>query len=376
MIRLMVWVFALWLVAAAALAHKASDSYLSLETTAAGITGRWDIALRDLDEAVGLDGDDDGTITWGELRRRAAAIQSYALARLKLESGNRPCPLEPGKIRVDHHSDGTYAVLGFAAHCAAGPERLTVEYRLLFDLDPQHRGLLRLTADGTTQTAVFAPMAARQVFEPASTPWRGFVQYVAEGVWHIWTGYDHILFLLSLLLPAVLVREAGAWRPAPRFRDALWDAVRIVTAFTLAHSLTLSLAALGYLALPSRWVEAAIAASVVAAALNNIFPLLHGRRTRLAFLFGWVHGLGFASVLLDLGLPPAVRLVGLAGFNLGVEAGQLVLVAGFLPLAYGLSRSPWYPPAVLRWGSAAIALLAGVWLVERGFDLKLLSFPS
>ncbi|WP_254899305.1 HupE/UreJ family protein [Methylomagnum ishizawai] len=183
------------------------------------------------------------------------------------------------------------------------------------------------------------------------------------------------MFLLSLLLPAVLVREAGAWRPAPRFRDALWDAVRIVTAFTLAHSLTLSLAALGYLALPSRWVEAAIAASVVAAALNNIFPLLHGRRTRLAFLFGWVHGLGFASVLLDLACP-GCALGGLAGFNLGVEAGQLVLVAGFLPLAYGLSRSPWYPPAVLRWGSAAIALLAGVWLVERGFDLKLLSFPS
>lgn len=367
--RLLLLFFVFW--SAAALAHKPSDSYLSLELRQDGIGGRWDIALRDLDYAIGLDGDDDGAITWGELRRREAEVGAYALARLGLSADGSPCPLVPAGLLVDEHTDGKYAVLRFTARCPRPTAALAVDYRLFFDLDPQHRGLLNLAGGSGVRTAVLGPGAGPRRFDLGESrdPSRELLEFVREGIWHIWLGYDHILFLLSLLLPAVLVWESGRWQHAGSFRAALWDVTRVVTAFTLAHSVTLSLAALGYVDLPSRWVESAIAASVIIAALNNLLPLLHGRRAALAFGFGLVHGLGFAAVLSDLALPRESRLWGLLGFNLGVELGQLAMVAVFLPLAYTLGHHRLYQTAVLKAGSAAIALLAGVWLVERALGL-------
>ena len=203
--------------------------------------------------------------------------------------------------------------------------------------------------------------------------WRQFADYVRHGVWHIWIGFDHILFLVSLLLPAVLVRHAGCWKERETLKASVLDVVRIVTAFTLAHSLTLTLAALGALSLPSRLVESAIAASVVLAALNNLWPLVHRWRAAVAFAFGLIHGFGFASVLADLGLPQDALVVSLVGFNVGVELGQLAIVAAFLPLAHALRRGLFYRRVVLGGGSALIALLAMVWLAERAFDLKLLA---
>jgi hypothetical protein len=377
-----IWLCALLLAwSSLAAGHKASDSYLSLETGADGIAGRWDIALRDLDYALGLDADDDGAITWGELRRRQGDIAGYALARLAVTAAGVPCPLGLRDFLVDHHTDGAYAVLQLGGACSA-PEGqpkgaaggVSVDYRLFFDLDAQHRGLLRWSDGAAAGTAVLAPGDHRRTFGAGPEPGGGFADFVREGVWHIWTGYDHLLFLLSLLLPAVLVREQGRWRRAPSFRSALWDVVRVVTAFTLAHSLTLSLAALGYVDLPSRWVESAIAASVILAALNNLAPAFQGRRPALAFGFGLVHGLGFASVLSDLDLPADARLWALLGFNLGVEIGQLAVVAAFLPLAHAASGFRLYRTAALQTGSGVIALVALAWLLERAFDLPLAGF--
>ncbi|MEO5732069.1 MAG: HupE/UreJ family protein, partial [Rubrivivax sp.] len=164
------------------------------------------------------------------------------------------------------------------------------------------------------------------------------------------------------------------WQPVSRFPTAFWDVLRIVTAFTVAHSITLSLAVLGVVSLPSRVVESSIAASVVLAALNNVFPLFHGRRWLVAFTFGLLHGFGFASVLVDLGLPQQALALALLGFNLGVEVGQLTIVALFLPLAYLLRRGWFYRRVVLTGGSVVIAMLAAVWFVERAFVLKLLPF--
>ena len=191
-------------------------------------------------------------------------------------------------------------------------------------------------------------------------------------MWHIWVGFDHILFLLSLLLPAVLAWQASRWQPVQGFRPAFWDVFRVVTSFTVAHSITLSLAALGIVALPSRLVESAIAASVVVAALNNLKPMVEGRRWLVAFGFGLIHGFGFASVLGELGLPRDALLLALVGFNLGVECGQLVIVALFLPLAYSLRGSRFYRRTVMKGGSLAIAGIAGIWLAERVFGFKLL----
>jgi len=360
------------LCASAAHAHKPSDSYLAVAVAGSAVHGQWDIALRDLDYAIGLDSNGDGDITWGELRARQDDITAYALARLTVALDGAPCqPRATGHL-VDHHSDGAYAVLRFEAQCARPGRTLELGYSLFFDLDPQHKGLLRLEYEGATRTAIFSPEASRQRFE-LTRPSRivQFFDYGREGVWHIWIGFDHILFLLSLLLPAVLVPVRGSWRAVARFKPALWDVFKIVTAFTVAHSITLSLAALGVITLPTRLTESAIALSVVLAALNNIFPLFQRRRWMVAFAFGLIHGFGFASVLADLGLPRDALLLALVGFNLGVEAGQLAIVSGFLPAAYWLRHTALYQKVIFLGGSALICLRATLWLVERAFNLKL-----
>lgn len=358
----------------AALAHKPSDSYLSLQVTETTIQGQWDIALRDLDYALGLDDNQDGAITWGELRARHTEIAAYALARLALSADGEACTTAVLEHLVDDHSDGAYAVLRFSAGCKTEPKVLSAHYRLFFDVDPQHRGLLRLEHAGQTRTAIFSAATPVQRFELAENDrLRQFIDYTAHGVWHIWIGFDHLLFLLSLLLPAVLIRVDGGWTGAARFRDALWEVVKVVSAFTLAHSITLTLAALDVVQLPSRWVESAIAASVIVAALNNLIVMAGASRWLFAFAFGLIHGFGFASVLADLGLPQNALLLALVAFNLGVEAGQLAIVALFLPLAWGV-RNQWiYRRGVLAGGSLLVIATAGIWLVERVFDLKLIT---
>ncbi|HET9643942.1 MAG TPA: HupE/UreJ family protein [Burkholderiaceae bacterium] len=376
MIRRLVALLMLACMVLPARAHKPSDSYLTLNVGVQGrITGRWDIALRDLDYAIGLDANGDGAVTWGELRTRHADIAAYALARLAILADGQTCTITPGSQQVDDHTDGAYTVLLLSIACPHAPQRLAVTYTLFADLDPQHRGLLNLKAQKSTRTAVLGPQAPSQQFDLQRTSRLSqFTDYLREGVWHIWVGYDHILFLLSLLLPAALVMRNGAWRPAERLRQPLLDVVKIVTSFTVAHSITLSLATLGVVSLPSRWVESAIALSVVLAALNNVFPVFQGRRWLVAFCFGLIHGFGFAGVLQDLGLPQGALLLALVGFNLGVEAGQLAIVALFLPLAFSLRRTGFYRRAVFTGGSLVIALVAGVWLAERVFVFKLLPF--
>jgi len=364
---------AMGLMAGSAWAHKPSDSYLTLAVADATISGRWDIALRDLDHALGLDADGDGLITWGELRSRHDDIAAYAAARLAVTADGAACTLEIGAQQVDTHTDGAYTVLPLRLACPRPPSSLGLSYTLFADLDPQHRGLLQLGAQGSTRAAILGPQAPQQLFELGQGgAWAQFVAYLRDGVWHIWIGFDHILFLLSLLLPAVGLWVARRWQPVDRFGPAFWDVLRIVTSFTVAHSITLSLATLGFVSLPSRLVESAIAASVVLAALNNVWPLFLGRRWLMAFAFGLVHGFGFASVLADLGLPQGTLALALVGFNVGVELGQLAIVLAFLPLAYALRRTWFYRRVVLLGGSLAIAVLAAVWLAERLFELELM----
>jgi hypothetical protein len=375
MMRRLLVAIASLLIASPALAHKPSDSYLSLAVRGAAVSGQWDIALRDLDFAIALDANGDAEITWGEVRARHADIAAYAMARLALSMEGSACPARVTEHLIDDHTDGAYAVLRFQAECPKASDVLQVRYGLFFDIDPQHKGLLRLEYQGASVAAIFSPDKAGQSFSLVKpSKLTQFIDYLVEGVWHIWIGFDHILFLLALLLPAVALRSRHAWQPVEAFRPAFMNVFKIVTAFTVAHSITLSLATLGVVDLPSRLVESVIAASVVIVALNNVFPLFSERRWVMAFAFGLVHGFGFASVLADLGLPSNALVLALVGFNLGVEAGQLAIVSAFLPIAFALRRTPFYGRFILLGGSLLIALVASAWFVERAFDLKLLPF--
>lgn len=352
-------------------AHKPSDSYLALDWNGHRIEARWDIALRDLETAIGLDADGDGRITWGELRSRHDDIAAYALARIELLADGLACTAAAGEQLVDEHADGAYTVLPIVFDCPHEPRTLSVGYRLFAELDPTHRGLLRLTRAGATTTAVLDPNRPAAGFG-GSRSGSPFAQFLREGVWHIWIGLDHVLFLLSLLLPTVLVRQAGAWQPAPALGGVLIDVAKVVTAFTVAHSITLTLATLGVVSLPSALVESVIAASVFLVALANLLPGLHVGRWQTAFAFGLVHGFGFATVLAGLELPTGALLQALFAFNVGVELGQLAIVAVFLPMAFAARGTRLYRQAVLAGGSVAIATLAAIWFTERAFSVSLL----
>ncbi len=364
-------------------AHKPSDSYLTFEITpdTRTVDLRWDIALRDLDFALDLDTDQSADLTWQEVLSAQDRIQDYALKHLMVRANSDKgplCPLKPGRqAQLDQHSDGTYIVLWLKTQCDVElKDGIWVNYQLFFNLDPTHRGLAQWSADQKPLgSALFKPEAPALALgvKPLSAL-SVAADYIKDGVWHIWIGIDHILFLVSLLLPAVMLRTDQHWRGVPKLSDAVKDIVKVVTAFTLAHSITLSLAALKIVQLPSVWVESIIALSVVVAALNNLRGAVHSKRWMMAFGFGLLHGFGFASVLADLGLPTQLLALALLSFNIGVEIGQLSIVVAVMPIAFLLRNTKFYRLGILQCGSLVVAIIAAVWTVERATGIKYLPF--
>jgi hypothetical protein len=355
-------------IASVAEAHVSSTGFLALRAQGQELSGSVELALRDVELAVGADSNGDGKLTWGELHAAEPQLQQYMRSHLRFLTEKSRCVLEFQPLQVNQRVDGNYAWLPFTAHCPVAIRQVSIHYSLMEDIDPSHRGLLTLTSGTDAQTAVLGGHQVEQAFTlGAASRWRAFTEYLQAGIWHIWSGIDHLLFLLSLLLPAVLLRRKGHWDPVPAVRPAFFSILKVVTAFTLAHSITLSLAALDVVRLPSRFTESVIAASIIVAALNNIFPVVTDSRARIAFLFGLLHGFGFASVLADMGLPHGARLISLLSFNLGIEVGQLAVVLAVMPVVYTLRTGSVYRRAIMPWGSAAIAGIALVWFVQRAF---------
>jgi hypothetical protein len=371
------WLFlSLALIAAAGSAHGhlASDSYLRIEIGQAGVTGgQWDIALRDLDVAVGLDADQDGAITWGELRAKTREVEAYAFGRLTLARGGSVCELKPTDLMVDYHAGSAYAVLPFTAECPSGGP-LTLGYRLLFDLDPSHRGLLTIAGAGQVNSEVLTPDHAEITID--ARPQRlgdQIVQFLRFGFDHILLGYDHLLFVAMLLVTAALRRPAGnGWVAIDGLGRVLLETIKTLTAFTLAHAIVLTPAVLGAVNVPTRLVEPAVALTIMLAALDNIRPILPKLRWQVAFLFGLIHGLSFASALGPMRLPPLSLALALGSFNLGVEAGQIALALLLVPIAFALRHEAIYRRILTPAASLAAALLAAVWLLDRVFALDLL----
>jgi hypothetical protein len=362
----------LLLIPALALAHKPSDSYLSLTVEDGGtLSGQWDIALRDLERAVGVDQNRDAVITWGELKARRAELRDHVLSRLTVTAGNedgeRVCTLDSTGLKVDDHVDGAYAVFPLSGDCGLSPLSLTLNYRLLFDRDASHQGLVDVRfGDQTSQAVALSNQHREQTLRrDGGNGLAALATFFRQGVHHILIGYDHILFLLTLLFPAVLVWRQGAWQPKESMREALVTTLGIVTAFTVTHSLTLALASLGLVNLPSWLVESAIAITVGLGALSNLMPRYFPRRWVMALVFGLIHGLGFAAVLSDLGLEGGSLVLTLLGFNLGVEAGQALIVLIFVPAAFLVRRTAAYRRWFVPIGSIAIIAVASVWAMER-----------
>lgn len=357
-------------------AHSSSNSYLTLSQPAGALTLRADVNLRDLDLALDLDNNRDGRLTWDEVQARSAELQTWLAQGIGLRASGQDCNLGAADLQASQHADGTYLSAQWLAVCPGltnvgevSNASLTVRYSLIFAQDSLHRGLLKVDFPDYQSTALLSPERAEaQVSKADSGAWRVFGRYVIEGVWHIWIGIDHIVFLLSLLVLAPLVpsrQRVTNWQAATQPRPVVMDVLAVVTAFTVAHSITLGLTITGWLTPPADLVEPAIALSVVLAALNNLLGFSALKRWRLAFVFGLVHGFGFASVLLDLGLPVSSLLAALGGFNVGVELGQLAIVCAFLPVAWWLRRTPFYKWVVVTGGSLAVVILGLYWTLDR-----------
>jgi hypothetical protein len=301
------------------------------------------------------------------------------MKRLTVAADGHACPLAARGVELVHQND-RFVKLHLVARCAAPVHTLSVDDALFFDLDPAHVAMLQVSHAATSVRTELTHTARRFVWDlgaaaaPRST---GFADFVVHGIEHIFTGYDHICFLLGLLLVATLHARRQGERvdfEARTPRDASVRVLQTITAFTLAHSLTLIAAALGWVALPSRLVESAIAASIVYVAVENIVTVEPRNRWPLAFGFGLVHGMGFASVLRPM-LPASGIVPPLLAFNVGVELGQLAIVAIVLPLLLvGTRRSArGYRRVVVVAGSALIGLFGTLWLVDRVFDVKTIS---
>lgn len=364
--RARVWTWlpvTLVLISSVAFAHKGSDAYWVLSAEKSTLRGQLDLSLRDLDAAHGLDSNGDGAVTWSELLARDASLQTWVRAGLSVSQGTQPCPLELGALAVIRHSDGAYATWPVTVRCPADVTSVSASYRLLFDVDAQHRGLLR--AGGGEWVAFSAADTTRTLDLTPPPRSRQLGTAFFEGLHHISIGWDHLCFLFALLLPSVLRRDGRTWVAKETLRGTLLEVTQVVTAFTLAHSITLALAAFGVLAPNPAFVEVAIAVSVVLAALNTVFPVVTEGRWTLAFGLGLLHGFGFVSALADLGASGGALWASVLGFNLGVEAGQLSIVACVVPLAFLVRTRRWYARGLVPMGGMVLVLLAIWWTVER-----------
>ena len=381
--RLLLSWLVLMTIAGAAQAHKSSDSYLQIDAIGKGLAVRWDIALRDLDNALDIDTNEDGKLTWGEVKAAWPRIERYAMARLRIEG----CPLRQTGQALERRNDGAYAVMFLASDCvlARAPH---ISYTLFRDVDPTHRGIakvqragepLALTLLDPTRDAPAGPAglaaanASANSAASASVASTGRWAFLREGIRHILGGYDHVLFLLCLLLPSVMRRTPQGWQPVERLSQAVWPVLGLVSAFTVAHSITLALAATKVVSLPSAVIEPAIAVTIILAALDNVWPIFPVKRVVVAFLFGLVHGFGFAGVLAELNLPTMQFVWALLQFNIGLELGQLMIVVSVTGGLFLLRKRPQYRGWAIRGGSLAAMLVGALWLIERTANVSILS---
>jgi len=366
-----------------AAAHNPGQSYIFLRVYDDRMEARLEITAEDLDEALGLTLWADERFTLDEAEAHLDSIRAYAESHLGFTVGSEALGLQFSEYDVRDVGFGTFILLTYElTNLDAIPDELVVMYDVLFDEDSEHINMLVIEHNWKAATfnneanvsLIFTPNDRRQTLDLANgSMWTGFWGLIKLGTWHIWIGLDHILFLLALVLPSVLFLENKQWKPVTSFRPAFLNILGIVTSFTVAHSITLTLAGLGVVSLPGRVVETIIAGSIIVAALHNLFPRVGVREWMIAFVFGLFHGFGFASVMGDIGMVGEHMALSVLGFNVGVELGQLAIIAVVFPILYLIRKARWYVPVVVRIGSMVLIALASVWMVERLFNVSIYS---
>jgi len=363
-------------------AHALGQSYVFFRVEDEHVSGRFEITLADLNTALGLELKEDHTATMEEVEPYVAQIRDYVVGRISITSAEGPRALEFAPPRLFATDFAQYFVLDFELDSfASPPEFLDMRFSVMHDVAPNHQNFVVIENEWRSGTLdaeanlvlVFEAGDGEQRLPFASSVWRGIGLMIGLGVHHIWIGIDHILFLVALLLPAVLQRvpPSTRWEPASGFRPAIMNVVKVVTLFTIAHSVTLSLAALGLVSLSSRLVESVIAFSIAVAALDIIYPVFRGRVWLVVFGFGLFHGFGFASVLGEMAIPGKFLALSLFGFNVGVELGQVAVIALVFPVLFLARRGKGYAFPVVQLAALGLIAISLYWFTERAFEVDL-----
>jgi hypothetical protein len=307
------------------------------------------VNLLELDLLLGLDRDRNGAVDQAELDAARDRMAEYLRQRVAVASGGIDLPFEARRFRVGRNADDRpVALLDLRFPRAGYRGDLVIRCEPLSEMGPDHRTLASVSRGNRLEQFVFqrgAPYRAE-----GSAGWAHVAQFLGLGILHIFTGYDHIFFLVGLLLAV----------------GGMADVLKIVTSFTVAHSLTMSLAVLGLVQVPSRLVETGIAVSVAYVAIENLLRRGARRRWLVSLGFGLVHGFGFANVLAEMHLPRASLASSLVAFNTGVEIGQLAIVLAVLPALRLLRRTAAYAP-VMSCTSALLLTVGLFWAWHRAF---------
>lgn len=370
----------LFAVAAMVQAHDVGQSYVFLTMSGDNIVVRVEMNVQDLNRALNLDLAEDLSVLRDELTIHESRLTDYVLEHLSLAPDGTPAVLTRTDVTLMDTSFVQFVQVHFSLPVPEQPAFVDVRYTGFFDVVPGHTAFLVVENNWLTNTfdneaeiaLTFTGNSTEARLDlSSSSVLTGVAGMIKMGMHHIWIGIDHVLFLLALLLPSVMQRTGTRWEPVPDLKTALIQVVKIVTVFTVAHTITLSLATLDLVTLPPRLVESIIAISIAVVALDIIFPMFRNWTYSVVLAFGLFHGFGFASVLSEMPIPTTYMALSLLGFNVGVEIGQLVIVCIAVPLLFLLRTWRFYPRISMPAGAAALIVISLYWFIERAFEVDL-----
>jgi hypothetical protein len=343
-------------------AHQSTVVYCDLSVEGRTVKASLQIRNSDLFAPLGISEERPYPPTVAEAMGQKEKLSEYVRSRVTVKNGAAACPGQLKEIYAAEDPGGFFLMMKLEYACADALADPIARYELFFDIDPQHQGFARVMSAGDALKEFVFRAGDRELhLLGKTTRWQIFTQFVGLGLEHIFTGYDHLSFLFGLLVVAIALGLRGGLRYV----------IGIVTAFTVAHSITLIAAGLGWVRISPRIVEPAIALSIAYVAVENLLVKQPRFRWLLTFGFGLVHGFGFASVLGQIGLPRDGLILSLLSFNVGVELGQLAVVTASAPLLLvlvpRLKRGEW----VRKWGSVVLLCLATLWFFERVLERRM-----
>ena len=351
------------------------ENFIMLDINGINPTVILDFESDNLDQFIILDTNENGLVSWKEIKAKKEEIVNFVLPHLKISTDGKLCQNSLTDFEVYRRVHQSYVKLHIDLMCPTPQNETKIFYDLFFDVDKGQKAFFGMKEHNTSQPMVLSSRT-REItikLEQASS-FQSFINFLTEGIWHIWIGFDHILFLLMLLIPSVIYYHGKEIKPQNSLKSTLIKVLKIVTAFTIAHSITLALSVLDIVTTNIQFVEIAIALSVLFTALNNLFVFMKTKIWMLAFGFGLIHGFGFANVLKEMTLNARELVSSLLGFNLGVEIGQLAILIAVVPLLFLVRNSKFYRYVILYGFSTLTALISILWAYERYFNLSILPF--